>query len=498
MLSMYKWSKIKSMKAKGKSIRRIAKELGISRNTVRRYLRQEGPPRYEKKVKESKQVTEGFEEKVKEFLKGEYIGTEIFARLKAEGYRGSLSSIYRLIKAVKEAEEKEVKVTSRFETAPGEQMQYDWKEWKLVVNGKKLKIYIHQLILSYSRKKFFTFSLRIKTEDVIRAIREGLEYFGGVANELLIDNGKQMVILHKSKKGVVRFNDDFLNFCGYYGIDAKACKPYRPRTKGKVERPFYYLQEHCLRGLEVTSLEEFGKVLRDFTERYNSRVHSTLRESPNERFKREKEQLRQLPEVEPRELFPMESRQVSHEGYINWAGNLYPVPMKYCLQDVMVESVYGVRIRVYAKEGELILDKEVTLFEKGNKPIHPEHEAINEGCKERTRKIRSERVKRFIEVFGDTGKKFYEGLKRTAGPNVYWHLDEILSYCDLYETEDITKALLECLEAGSFHKDSIFRILKKFPLKQQTYDVQELAFPSSDIKRPLDVYADIKKEVPVE
>jgi len=133
------------------------------------------------------------------------------------------------------------------------------------------------------------------------------------------------------------------------------------------------------------------------------------------------------------------------------------------------------------------------LFEKGRKPIHPEHEAINEGCKERSRKIRSARVKRFIEVFGDTGKRFYEGLKGTADQNVYWHLDEILSYCSLYETEDIAKALLECLEAGSFHKDSILRILKKVPLRQHTYNVQELVFPSSDIKRPLDVYAGLKE-----
>jgi len=63
----------------------------------------------------------------------------------------------------------------------------------------------------------------------------------------------------------------------------------------------------------------------------------------------------------------------------------------------------------------------------------------------------------------------------------------------LYKTEDIANALLECLEAGSFHKDSIFRILKKVPLRQETYNVQELVFPSSGIKRPLEVYAGVKE-----
>ena len=78
VISMYKWSRIKSMKAQGKSIRSIAKELRISRNTVRRYVRQEGPPRYERRVKRCKRATEGFEERVKELLKEKYIGTEIF------------------------------------------------------------------------------------------------------------------------------------------------------------------------------------------------------------------------------------------------------------------------------------------------------------------------------------------------------------------------------------------------------------------------------------
>ena len=75
-------------------------------------------------------------------------------------------------------------------------MQYDWKEWFLPVDGERIKIYLHEVILSYSRKKYYMWSLSIKGEDVIRALVEAINYFGGVTRELVIDNPKQMVITH--------------------------------------------------------------------------------------------------------------------------------------------------------------------------------------------------------------------------------------------------------------------------------------------------------------
>jgi len=98
--------------------------------------------------------------------------------------------------------------------------------------------------------KYYAFSLTITTADVIRALAEEFDFFGGYALELVIDNGKQMVITHQ-KNGIVRYNDEFLRFCGLYGIEPSACENYRARTKGKAERPFYYVQEQLLRGLEV-------------------------------------------------------------------------------------------------------------------------------------------------------------------------------------------------------------------------------------------------------
>jgi len=134
------------------------------------------------------------------------------------GYEGSLSTLHRQIRELRKEEKRKNQITTRVETEPGVQMQYDWKEWTLPVDGKPLKIYLHELVLSYSRKKYYTYSLCITTADVIRAIEGGIHFFGGIAPELVIDNPKQMVITHERD-----------------GID---CQNYRPRTKGKAERPF--------------------------------------------------------------------------------------------------------------------------------------------------------------------------------------------------------------------------------------------------------------------
>jgi transposase len=129
------------------------------------------------------------------------------------------------------------KTAIHFETRPGQQMQYDWTEWLLPV-----KVYFHQAILSFSRYKFVTFSLDITTETIIRVLHRALVAFGGVPEEIVIDNPRQMVISH-SPQGTIRYQDDFLAFLGFYTLKPDPCRPYRARNKGKVENPFYYLKE---------------------------------------------------------------------------------------------------------------------------------------------------------------------------------------------------------------------------------------------------------------
>lgn len=487
---MYRWHRVKMMRNKGESIKKISRQLKISRNTVRKYIRSSDPPKF--KGRDYEKLLDRYENRIEKMLEDGYIGTRIYEELLKEGYRGSLSTVHRYLAEINEAKERSEKVTTRVETAPGHQMQYDWKEWRLPVGGRDLKIYVHELVLSFSRKKFYTYSLSITTCDVIRAIVSGISFFGGIALELVIDNPKQMVITHR-RDGIVRYNEEFLRFCGLYGIEPSPCRTYRARTKGKVERPFYYLQEHLLRGLAVKELSEFDNLLADFTAKYNKRVHSTLKESPNSRFEMEKEHLREIPLVDPTLLFERQLRKVTNDGYISYLGNFYPVPIGLCLRPVMVESVLGREIRIYDGKGEPVCTHRLALFEKGIRPLHPEHEEINRGYREKKQETKGAVVGKFTSTFGAVGEEYIAGLRRSVGINLYWHLKEILHCLDLYSKEEIGTSLIGCIAIGAFHKNSVLRLLgpPKLPPPPKSASFSVPCYLRGTISRPLSFYAGV-------
>lgn len=155
MISMYKWQKIKVLLIQGKGIKTIARELKMSKNTVRKYLRSPvlltfHPRTYHLLLNEYKIIIDSFLEK-------HFIGTRIFTGLKKKGYTGSLSTVRRSLATLKKEQKQKERATTRVETLPGKQMQYDWTEWVLPVKGTPLKIYLHQVICSYSRKKLYLF-----------------------------------------------------------------------------------------------------------------------------------------------------------------------------------------------------------------------------------------------------------------------------------------------------------------------------------------------------
>lgn len=485
---MYKWQMVKAMHVQGIGIRKIARTVGVSRNTVRKYLKEAGPPQF--KAREYEKELDRYQAEIETMLAKGYIGTRIHKELVERGYQGSLSSVHRYLRSVKEDDRTAKLATTRVETGPGRQMQYDWKEWLLPVYTKPVKIYLHEVILSYSRMKFYTFSLTITTADVIRALVEAINFFGGCCLELVIDNGKQMVITHQ-KDGIVRYNDEFLKFCGLYGIQPSACENYRPRSKGKVERPFYYVQEQLLRGLEVASLNEFAANLLEFQDAYNKRPHSKLDRPPEEMFAGEKEHLLKIPAIEPALLQHKEPRKVSNDGYISHNGNLYPLPMRYCTNRVWIENIYGRRLKVYDEAGALIAELNLDLKKQTVRPVHPEHETINRQYQEKKSKIRSALVEKFISTFGEDGGAYLEGLRKQVGSNLYWHLAEILGYQDIYTSEDIAAAIKECLKIGSYHKNSVKRLLERKEIAQlsSAYEPVNLNVPPGEIKRDLSCYA---------
>ncbi len=478
---MYKWYEVKRLKSLGIGIKTIARKLKISKNTVKKYLKDPNPPILNKR--EYVKSLDEYEINIKDMIENEYIGTRIYEELKNIGFSGSLSTVHRYINSIKETAKINKKMTTRFETDPGEQMQYDWTVWFLPAAGKKIRIYVHELVLSFSRKKYYTYSLSITAKDIIRAIVNGIEFFGGFAKELIIDNPKQMILFHNDI--VIRYNDEFLRFLGLYGIKSEPCVNYRARTKGKVERPFFYIKEHLLRGLELNDILELDNLIIQFTENYNKRIHSTLKEAPEERFKIEKAYLKAIPKIEIRALFNMEIRKVTSDGYISFGGLLYPCPLKLCLRNVLIESIFGRVIKVYDEKGNFLVEHNINIFSR-TRPEHPEHTELNNKFIEQKKMKRSKLINRFVELTGEKGLAFTEGLKINTGPNVYWHISEIINYIELYGLKNVMPAIEECVEFSFFDKNSVKKLITPQISVERTKDTAII--PSVNITRDLSYY----------
>ncbi len=171
--------------------------------------------------------------------------------------------------------------------------------------------------------------------------------------------------------------------------------------------------------------------------------------------------------------------------------------MRHCLKQVMVECIFGKRFKVYSIDGSLIGELDIRISDKHKRPPHPEHERINEGYRKKKEAYRSESLRRFIERFKGEGEVFIEGLKKAVTANMYWHIEEILKLTEIYNTHDIIIAMKECNESGSYHKNSIKRLLDGKPLREIPIESinSSCIIPSIDIRRPLSAYRVGGKEV---
>ena len=130
---MEAWTTIRYLHAQGKGKKAIARELGVSRNTVRRALAREGPPRYQRAPRLNEQLAP-FSEAIERMRQEGFVGTRVLRELREDGYTGSRSALYDFLKQVK-ANEPDPRVCLRYETQPGQQEQFDWSPYTVDLGG---------------------------------------------------------------------------------------------------------------------------------------------------------------------------------------------------------------------------------------------------------------------------------------------------------------------------------------------------------------------------
>lgn len=373
MITLEGWVDIKSMHRQGRSIRSIAKTLGISRNTVRRYLRDERPPGYAPRPKRASILDphkDYLERRLKE--KPEIHATVLLRELRARGYTGQITLVKDFIRPLRDEERRIRELTVRYESEPGEQLQVDWGEFDRLPCGRKL--YGLVAVLGWSRADFVYFTTRMVVQELLGGLVEAFEYFGGLPRKLLLDNAKTVVLRRGETVRDSTLHPRFLDFLGHYGLELQLCRPYRAQTKGKVERPVDYVRTSLVYPNQgrLTTPEAWNRAARHWLDTVaNVRIHGTTRERPIDRLPREG--LTPIASVRPYDLTWTEPRRVAKDCHFSFEGNRYSVPWQHGGAAVLVRRLPGVRIEV-ERAGEVIATHGLRPG-KGQTITLPEHVA---------------------------------------------------------------------------------------------------------------------------
>src|SRR5436305_465972 len=329
---------IHELSAQGKSIQDIAISLGIARNTVRKYIRHPELCAMPRPRPNRRSKLDPFKEQIKQWINEDhcYNCEAMLPRLLAMGYTGSLSVLKAFVHPLRPPQAGHAPV-QRFETKPGEQVQFDWGEFKYEQEGVSRKLYGFTAILCYSRMRFVTFVKRCDAPTMIRCLMEAFEYFGGLPKAALTDRMKSVLLEMEGK--VPRWNPLFADFMASIGVAPRVCKAFTPQTKGKVERTVGVVKQSFWAGVSFTDVDDLNCQAHAWCERINARVHRTTHERPRER--REREPLAPLPAAFAWERFATEERKVSWDGYLSYDGVLYGLPS----EPAVAGSVVQVRER---------------------------------------------------------------------------------------------------------------------------------------------------------
>ena len=332
----------------GWGLRRIAAQFGCSRQTVKRYVKAGGPVKFSKPARQGR--LSGCEDFLRERMVRHRGNADVVRQeLAAEkGVVASLRTVERAVLPHRAALRAEALACVRFETPPGRQLQIDFGERYVTIGEAPIKVYVFVATLGYSRRLHVRAFRHERQEAWFSGLESAFAAFGGVPEEVLMDNPRALVVSHDAASRTVVFNEKLLAFARHWVFSPRACAPYRARTKGKTENGVGYVKKNAIAGRTFADWEAFEAHLSRWErEVANARVHGTTEETPMARFAREEAaRLRPLAGRPAFGSLRELTRGVGNDGCVEVDANSYSVPWRLIGERVAVTVSGGfVRIR---------------------------------------------------------------------------------------------------------------------------------------------------------
>ncbi len=486
---------ISTLSRSGWSQRRIAREVGIDRETVARYRRLARqseepkpaiPPAGSEALQEPKPAIlptgsealqeanpanspsgskpgrvsqcEPFKGAIEAGLDRGLSAQRIYQDLVAEQkFEGGYDSVKRYVRQLEQASPLPYR---RVESEPGQEAQVDFGQGAWVVEtGRRRRPHVLRVVLSHSRKGYTEAFWRQTTENFIRGLENAFRHFGGVVRTLVIDNLRAAV--KKADWFEPELNPKVVCFCEHYGTVILPTKPAMPRHKGKVEAGVKYVQENALAGKQYESLAAQNLDLAHWESTVaDKRIHGTTRQQVGAHFLNvEKPALRPLAAG----LFPCFNeapRKVHRDGYVEVDKAYYSVPPEYVRRSVWArwdakmirlfnERMQPIAVHVHAEPGKFrtdpahIHDHKRTLIERGA-------EWILDRCR----------------LLGPGAGTWAETLYQQRGPESLRVLQGLLSLAGKHPVPQINQACQLALTHSAWHLSDLRELLAR-PVAQE-------------------------------
>jgi transposase len=494
---------IQVLRDQGWSQRRIARELGIHRDTVARYLqlRRAGPstdtpdpPAKPAKVITGSDVPEGAElahetageatsrsrsEPFREIILGKLeqglSAQRIWQDLRddhrfADGYQ----SVQRFVQRLQNARSLPFR---RMECAPGEQAQVDFGTGAPVVisegqplpagvKTRRRKTHVFRIVLSHSRKAYSEVVYRQTAEQFIRCLENAFWHFGGVPRTLVIDNLKAAVT--KADWFDPELTPKIQSFCEHYGTVILPTRPRMPRHKGKVERIVGYVQGNALKGRTFPSLADQNRHLIEWERRVaDTRIHGTTQKQVRKCFEEvERSALLPLP-VNRLPSFQEGRRKVNRDGHVEVDKAYYSVPPEYLGRSVWARWDSHV-VRIFNVRFEQIC-------------IHARHEPGRFSTQDRhipqAKRSGIERGATWLlnkaSLIGPQSSRWAEQMVEQRGIAGVRVLMGLLSMAKRHRSEHIEEACRIALTHGAYRLRTIRELIKRQGQRQQQFEFIE-------------------------
>ncbi len=438
---------ILEMHRKGCKIRRIARELRISRSAVKRVVesKSEDPPRLERSQK-----AEPYRQEILElYRRCQGNLARVHEELVAQGATLSYPALTAFCR--REGIGVKPKVPSgRYHFEPGEEIQHDTSPHRIEIGGKVRLVQTASAVLCYSRMQFVQFYPRFRRFECKTFLTEALRYFGGAPSRLMIDNTHVIVLRGTGKRmvpvpGMKAFSDHF-------GFEIEAHELGDANRSARVERGFWHVERNFLAGRTFRDLGDLNGQGVEWCETKNGSFKRHLKARPVELFALEKSCLKPLPLWIP-DPYLIHHRIVDTEANVSLATNRYSVPADWIGHRVQIRETYKT-LEIQADNRPAVRHERV-LEPSGKRSILPEHR-VKRGLAKHQRSLREEEA---LKKAAPELEAYIRLLKRHGRKRITLALRQLLRMVREYPREALVSAIREASHYGLYDLDRVERMI---------------------------------------